>query len=111
VTPPAAIAEPFARQPATETPPSAETELVLLRRARGALARNDADHALAAVERHRRLWPKGELVQEREVLAIQALSLAGATSRARARADRFLEHYPASTLAETVRQLRKRLAD
>jgi outer membrane protein assembly factor BamD (BamD/ComL family) len=78
----------------------------VLLRARRALSRHDAGQALAALERHRRRWPRGELLQEREVLAIQALSLAGSRDEARRRADAFLARFPTSTLAATVRQLR-----
>jgi hypothetical protein len=89
----------------------AESEIVLLRRAREALSRKHARQAVTLVERHRRQWPDGALVQEREVLAIQALTLAGAEAEARARADRFLRDFPGSTLAAAVHQLRRELQD
>jgi hypothetical protein len=78
----------------------------LLAAARKALAAGNPRAALALVRRHERRWPDGELVQEREVLAIQALAASGAAPEARARADRFLQRFPGSTLSEAVRQVR-----
>jgi hypothetical protein len=89
--------------------PAPETEIALLRRARRALAAGDAAQALATLERHRRRWPAGELLQEREVLTIQALVVTGARGEARQRADAFLLRFPSSTLAATVGQLRQGL--
>jgi hypothetical protein len=102
---PAPAPQPMRPAPAARTP-AAETEIGLLRRARRALAAHDPVQALAALERHRRRWPEGELLQEREVLAIQALSLAGSPGAARERADAFLARFPSSTLSAAVRQLR-----
>jgi len=42
------------------------------------------------------------LLQEREVLRIQALSASGSVSAAKARAKRFLERYPNSPYAAHV---------
>jgi hypothetical protein len=95
-----------ARPAARVGPPRGDSEVVLLRRARAALARHDAREALAVISRHRRRWPDGDLTQEREVLAIQALILDGSAAAARAHADRFLRRYPQSTLTATVQQLR-----
>jgi outer membrane protein assembly factor BamD (BamD/ComL family) len=73
----------------------------LLGQAQAALASNPAE-ALAATERHRRLFPNGALVQEREVLAIEALSKLGQTARAKARGDRFLRTFPKSAYRSKV---------
>jgi hypothetical protein len=83
-----------------------DSEVSLLAAARKALAAGNPRAALALVRRHERRWPDGELVQEREVLAIQALAASGAAPEARARADRFLQRFPGSTLSEAVRQVR-----
>jgi hypothetical protein len=107
VTPPAAAR-------ATSPPPEParrDTEIDVLGRARRALARGDARQALTELGRHQQRWPRGQLTQEREVLAIQALAATGANAEARARADRFLAQFPESTLSATVRQLRRGLDD
>jgi hypothetical protein len=91
-------------------PARAETEVALLGRARQALADEDPRRALALLRRHERAWPDGELVQEREVLTIQALARTGASEAARARAARFLARFPGSTLADTVGQLMQQRA-
>jgi hypothetical protein len=89
---------------ARSTPP-ARSEIAVLRRAHEALARDQASQALLILEQHRRRWPKGALVQEREVLAIQALTRIGDTAVARARAERFLSDFPESILVPRVREL------
>jgi hypothetical protein len=98
---------PPARRP--PRPARAETEVALLGRARQALADEDPRRALALLRLHERGWPDGELVQEREVLTIQALVRAGSSKAARARAARFLALFPGSTLADTVGQLMRQL--
>jgi TolA-binding protein len=74
-------------------PPSEET---LLRRAWSALARNDAHAARAALLEHERIYPQGDLAEERDALLIKALLALGDSSAARARASAFLESYPTS---------------
>jgi outer membrane protein assembly factor BamD (BamD/ComL family) len=106
---PASAPEAVSPAPPAREAPVLETEIALLQRARRALATHDPVRALAALDRHRRRWPAGELLQEREVLSIQALILANDRDDARRRADRFLAHFPASTLAATVLQLRRAL--
>jgi hypothetical protein len=103
-TPSPAVAPP---RPVAARAAPVETEIALLLRARRALAAGDAARALAVLERHRRRWPAGELLQEREVLTIQALAAVGSQAEARRRADAFLARFPSSTLAATVRQLRQ----
>ena len=93
--------------PATQ---ASESELELLARAR-ALVRRDPEAALVLVARHAREDPHGLFVQEREVLAVDALlrsHTAAARREARARAERFVASYPES--AHAVR-LRRMLAD
>src|SRR5690606_1458927 len=51
---------------------AAPSELWLLARARESLA-NNPERALALCRRHAQLYPQGQLVQEREVLLIEAL--------------------------------------
>lgn len=67
----------------------------LLRAARASLDR-DPRRSLALTEEHRRRFPRGMLVQEREVIAIEALAKLGKSDSARSRADQFAEDYPDS---------------
>jgi hypothetical protein len=54
--------------------------------ARAALARGDASVAVALAEEHRHLFPRGQLQEERDAVAIEAMVLAGRFTDARARA-------------------------
>lgn len=77
-------------------------ERALVERARSALARGDAAGALAAVERHEREFSRGQLVEEREVLAVQALAASGRAQEAAERGARFRKAYPTSLLLPLV---------
>lgn len=76
-----------------DTPTLSEPEL--LGDAQAALAGNPA-RALSLCEKHRRLFPHGVLVQEREVLAIEALDRLGRHAQAVDRGARFLKAFPSS---------------
>jgi len=56
-----------------------------------------AEQALVLVDQHTTRFPDSGLAQEREVLAVQALSRLGRTVDARARASSFKERWPTST--------------
>jgi len=56
----------------------------------------DPQRALALTQEHARRFPKGILAQEREVIAIEALSRMGRGKDARDRAQDFREQYPGS---------------
>jgi hypothetical protein len=71
------------------------SEPELLGQAQGALSGNPA-RALALCETHRKLFPHGVLVQEREVLAIEALDKLGRHAQAVDRGNRFLKAFPSS---------------
>jgi hypothetical protein len=71
-------------------------ESALLELARTGIAEGQAEHALAAVDRHTASFPQGLLREEREALAVKALVLAGRNDEARARAARFRARYPGS---------------
>ncbi len=73
--------------------PDAETELSLVQGAQAALA-SDPARALALAERHAAKFPHGELVQEREVTAIEALAKLSRVDEAKARGARFLAANP-----------------
>ncbi len=77
-------------------------ERALLEMGRTALARGNHDAALDATRRHERAFPRGRLAEERELIAIQALSGLGRRDDARARAVRFLKVYPRSMFAPAV---------
>jgi outer membrane protein assembly factor BamD (BamD/ComL family) len=77
---------------------------VILDAARVALGREDAASALAATETHAQRFPRGQLSEEREAIAIQALVLLGRLPDARARTDRFARAYPTSALLPVLRE-------
>jgi len=72
--------------------------------ARGLLRSGDARRAFAALEAVRKDFPSGSLAQEREALAIEALTSLGERSEARRRATIFLRQYPGSPHAAVVRK-------
>jgi hypothetical protein len=78
-------------------------ENALITRAQSALARGRASETLVAVHEHERDFPRGRFVEEREVLAIQALARLGRTDQASARAERFYRRFPSSMLTRVVR--------
>jgi hypothetical protein len=77
------------------------TEAALLRAAQS-LVKTDPRRALALTEEHRRRFPNGVLVQEREVLAIEALSRMGSSNAAETRARDFGRQYPGSAHEKKV---------
>ncbi len=77
-------------------------ERSLVDRARSALARGDAAGALASADEHRKAFPRGQLAEEREVVAIQALAAAGRSEEAGTRAGTFRKAYPSSLLLPIV---------
>jgi hypothetical protein len=115
-SPPSQISAPLGPQPAASpaasvAPSTARSapagvglagERTLLERARAALARDDADAALAALDEHARSFPHGALAEERELLAVRALTAAARTPEARARAARFRHAYPNSVYLDAV---------
>jgi outer membrane protein assembly factor BamD (BamD/ComL family) len=73
----------------------------LLERAQDALRARPAE-ALALCNDHAKRFPNGMLVQEREMVAIEALVKVGRRDEARARADRFKARFPGSTHARRL---------
>ncbi len=69
------------------------SELELLQRAQAALAR-DPVQALSITDEQARAYPSGELVQEREVIAVEALSRLGRKDEASSRARALVERFP-----------------
>jgi hypothetical protein len=92
--------------PATGSAPgpgdSLAAERALLDVARSAFGRGEGDEALAALARHEKLFPGGQLAEEREALTVRSLVLAGHQREARARAARFRKRYPTSVMLPAV---------
>jgi hypothetical protein len=79
-------------------------ERAIIERARSALARGDAQGALVSIAEHEREFPRGQLVEEREALAVQALVTAGRAQEAAARGAHFRKAFPNSLLLPLVDQ-------
>jgi hypothetical protein len=77
------------------------TEGALLHAAHAAIADNPS-RALALTAEHVRRFPSGMLVQEREVIAVEALARLGRAGEARARAAAFFATYPSSAYRHRV---------
>lgn len=92
--------------PGNEPPaaPAPEAELLLLQRSQAALDR-DASAALAFAEEHARAHPHGVFLQEREILALEALLKLRRAPEALARAERFVREHPESPHTQRVRAL------
>ena len=74
------------------------TELELVQRAQSALT-SDPVRALAIAGEHARAYPSGELVQEREVIAVEALSRLGRSDEALRRARALVQQFPRTPYA------------
>ncbi|HMA94142.1 MAG TPA: hypothetical protein VKP30_15735, partial [Polyangiaceae bacterium] len=118
ITPPASATEPVqvaalaapvaknapeskVRTTATKPLPS---EAALIEQARSALLGSPA-RALALTETHARLYPKGILTQEREVIAIEALARLGKARAAEQRGSNFRSQQPHSIHELRLRQV------
>ena len=73
-------------------------ELLLLEPARSSIARGDYAAALAAIDQHRREFPRSQLSEEREALRIRALWGLGQRPSALSAAKSFRKRYPRSSL-------------
>jgi hypothetical protein len=87
------------------TPSALKAESLLLSGARAKFAAGDASGALDDVARLASQFPHGELVQEREVVAIDCLAALGDRAGMRARALAFRERFPSSPYTAHVRQV------
>ncbi|MEO6420592.1 MAG: hypothetical protein ABIP39_14355 [Polyangiaceae bacterium] len=95
IAPAAAVSASAVRKPAASVE-SPDAEVKLLERAQDAL-RTRPTEALALCTEHANRFPQGLLTQEREVIAIEALTQTGKMAEANARADRFAAAYPDSS--------------
>jgi hypothetical protein len=77
-------------------------EQALIDTARAALARGRPADALQATEAQARKFPNGKLSEERESIAIQALSLLGRNAEAALRFERFRKRFPHSLYAASL---------
>jgi hypothetical protein len=80
--------------PTRPADPGAEVEL--LERAQRTM-KADPKAALALLAVHERSFPRGDLVQEREMLTVEALQATGQPRAARQRANDFLRRFPHSS--------------
>lgn len=91
---------------AQDTPSGHDAQLAgeraLIEIARTALAKGDSAAALDALGKHAAKYPRGQLAEEREALAVEALAGAGRMDEARARAARFKRDFPSSMLMPVV---------
>jgi hypothetical protein len=96
---PTSSAAPAPPSPGSPGSPGSTTtvmeEHLLLRRARAAL-QTDPQAALALTREHERRFPQGMLIEEREVIAIEAMARSGSADDARTRLRRFKAEYPTS---------------
>jgi hypothetical protein len=70
--------------------------------ARAALGRGRPNDAITAAQEHAQKWPRGYLVEEREVVLIQALAAAGRKPEAERKATQFRKFFPKSMLLPAV---------
>ncbi|AKU98175.1 hypothetical protein AKJ09_04839 [Labilithrix luteola] len=94
-----AIVRPIAPAASTSAPTAShasapsEAEFALIRRAQLALTDNPTQ-ALALTDEHARTFPNGELTQERELTAVEALARLGRMPEATNRAQALLARFP-----------------
>ncbi len=112
VAEPAVTSLPASEPPVTGAPVTAArtserriAEHRLLDQARAALTAGRIDEALAYVAEHEREFADGAMVEERELIAVEAHSRAGRSDEARTRGARFLSRWPRSLYAARVRAL------
>ncbi|HEX2676434.1 MAG TPA: hypothetical protein VHM19_07335 [Polyangiales bacterium] len=96
----APIAAPQAPKPARDADLAEETALIA--RAQTALSRGTYAGALEALRLHEARYAKGQLVEEREALWVQALAGSGDHDAAVARAKAFARRFPSSPLRAVV---------
>jgi hypothetical protein len=90
------VAKPSPR-PVQKAPEPKLTEVELLEKAMAAMKAGDAKGALALTARHQSEFQGGALVQEREMLSIEALLKLGKLPEARLKGEDFRKRYPTSS--------------
>jgi hypothetical protein len=86
-----------------EPAPDLAAEMAVLRRASALVRAQEGQRALQALDEHARRFPKGQLVEDREALRVQALCAAGQSEAARQAARAFEHAHPASAHLRRVR--------
>lgn len=86
-------------------PDPLQAELALVKKARQALAQDQAAKALTLLQDSQAKFANGALVPEREALLIIALHQSGQVRNARSKARRFLIKHPQSPMSNRVRQV------
>jgi hypothetical protein len=100
---PASVHAPEETKPAAKpAPPVQLSEAELLEQARRAL-KSDPARALSRANEHRSRFPGGVLVQEREVIAIQALRQLGRSDEADRRTAAFEKAFPGSAFQRKLK--------
>jgi hypothetical protein len=97
--PSATVSAPKVARAVASVVPSADVDAAersLLDQARRALREGEGERALDLVARHAHDFPKGSLVEEREVLRVNALVSVGRLDEARTRVEAFRRRFPAS---------------
>jgi hypothetical protein len=84
-----------------------ESESIYLRRAQSVLS-DDPALALRMLEAHPQRFPRGGLVQERDVMLIDSLARLGRIDEARARARAFAAQYPQSAHESRIASILKK---
>jgi len=95
-----------ARSQTPSSPPApVEDEIAMLGRAQHALVVGDAAGALELAERHAKTFPSAMMIEEREAIAIEALTRLGRTGDAASRFARFQTAYPRSSYRQRLERL------
>jgi hypothetical protein len=97
-----------ARQPLDDR---LDSESRLLDLARVALAEGDVHRSLTALEQHRRIFPEGQLLPQREALKVEALVASEDYPSALAAANAFRHRFPESLLKLKIDRLIRALPE
>lgn len=100
---PAAVAVPMAVAAPGSPGGTLANESLLIEGARARIGEGKPARALVLLVRHAQQFPRGQLVEEREALWVQALVQEGATAEARERAMQFERRFPQSIQRDSVR--------
>lgn len=92
----------IATSAAKASPSDLSQEQAIIDAARAGLASGRPEVALEAVARHERMFPRGQLSEERDGMRILALVRAGREDEARKRADQFRRAHPTSALLSRI---------
>ena len=97
-----------AKRPSNEPGPSDTTlaeEMRLLKQARTALREGDANGALAVLKTHAETFARGQMVEDRDALRVEALCAADRSADARTAAAAFARAWPGSPHAARVQKI------